>query len=186
MERLSYSSRCALLVDLVKQLRERGSWCGETHIQKAMFILQDIAKGNLGYKFVIYKHGPYSFDLNSELTEMRAAGILEISFPRDGCGPSIQVTKFGERVYDVNKENVEKFDTIAKFLAEWFSTNDVRYLERIATAYFVTAKNPRDPAIERARKLNSLKPHVDMQAAEQAVQIVDAKRKEVKEQLGAL
>jgi hypothetical protein len=54
-----------------------------------MFILQDIAKANLGYKFVIYKHGPYSFDLSSELTEMRAAGILEFNFPRDGYGPSI-------------------------------------------------------------------------------------------------
>ena len=35
MERLSYSSRCALVVDLIKRLRERGSWCGETHLQKA-------------------------------------------------------------------------------------------------------------------------------------------------------
>ncbi len=185
MERLSYSSRCALLVDLIKQLHERGSWCGETHVQKAMFILQDIAKANLGYKFVIYKHGPYSFNLSNELTGMRAVGILELNFPRDGYGPSVGVTEFGERVYNVNKENIEKYDAVAKFLAEWFSTNDVRYLERIATAYFVTAKNPRDPAIERARKLNSLKPHVDMQAAEQAVRIVDEKRKEVKQQLGA-
>jgi hypothetical protein len=49
MERISYSSRCALIVDLIKRLRERGSWCGETHIQKAMFILQDIARANFGY-----------------------------------------------------------------------------------------------------------------------------------------
>lgn len=52
MERLSYSSRCALVIDLVKRLREQGSWCGETHLQKAMYILQDIAKANFGYKFV--------------------------------------------------------------------------------------------------------------------------------------
>lgn len=156
------------------------------HIQKAMFILQDIAKANLGYKFVIYKHGPFSFNLSSELTEMRAVGILELKFPRDGYGPSIRVTEFGERVYNVNKENIEKFDKVAKFLAEWFSSSDVRYLERISTAYFVTAKNPRDLAIDRARKLNSLKPHVDMEAAEDAVRVVDEKRKEAKQQLGAL
>lgn len=186
MERLSYSSRCALVVDLIKRLRERGSWCGETHLQKAMFILQDIAKANFGYKFVIYKHGPYSFDLSNELTEMRAAGILELHFPRDGYGPSIRVTEFGERVYNVNKENIQKYDAINKFLAQWFSGSDVRHLEKIATAYFVTTKNPRDPAMERARKLNSLKPHVDMQSAEQAVRIVDEKRKEAKQQLSAL
>jgi uncharacterized protein YwgA len=105
------------------------------------------------YKFVIYKHGPYSFDLSNELTEMRAAGILELHFPREGYGPSILATDFGERVYRVNKENVEKYDAVSKFLADWFSGSDVRHLERIATAYFVTAKNPRDPAMERARKL---------------------------------
>ena len=99
MERLSYSSRCALLVDMIERLRGRGSWCGETHIQKAMFILQDIAKANLGYKFVIYKHGPYSFELSNELTEMRAVGILELSFPKEGYGPSIPATEFGKRVY---------------------------------------------------------------------------------------
>ncbi len=40
MERMSYSLRCALIVDLLKKLRERGSWCGETHIQKALYIFE--------------------------------------------------------------------------------------------------------------------------------------------------
>jgi hypothetical protein len=116
---------------------------------------------------------------------MRAAGILEFYFLKEGYGPSIQVTKFGERVYNINKENVDKYDAASKFLAEWFATSDVRHLEKVATAYYVTTKNPRDAAIERARKLNSLKPHVDMQSAEQAVRIVDEKRKEAKQQLRA-
>jgi hypothetical protein len=65
MERLSYSVRCALAVELAKQLRAEGSWCGETHLQKATFIIQDMTKANLGYKFVLYKHGPYSFEFNA-------------------------------------------------------------------------------------------------------------------------
>jgi uncharacterized protein YwgA len=164
---------------------ERGSWCGETHLQKALFILQDISKSNFGYKFVIYKHGPYSFEFSSELTAMRAAGIIEFQFPREGYGPSIQVTSFGERIYNVNKQNIERYLATNNFLAEWFAASDVRHLEKVATAYYVTKKNPRDPAIERARKLNSLKPHVDIPAAEQAVRIVDEKRKEARQQLGA-
>src|ERR1700692_4850556 len=103
MEQLSYSSRCALVVDLVKRLHERGSWCGETHLQKAFFILQDMSKSNFGYKFIIYKHGPYSFELNSELTAMRAANILEFEVLKEGYGPSIRATSFGERVYNTNK-----------------------------------------------------------------------------------
>jgi uncharacterized protein YwgA len=184
--RISYSSRCALVVDLVKRLRDRGSWCGETHLQKALFILQDISNSNFGYKFVIYKHGPYSFELNNELTAMRAANILEFQFPKEGYGPSICATSFGERVYKANEENIKGYFSMNKFLAEWFAASDVRHLEKVATAYYVTKKNPRDPAIERARKLNSLKPHVDIRAAEEAVRIVDEKRKEAKVQLGAV
>jgi hypothetical protein len=54
MERLSYSCRCALVVEVVKRLRSQGSWCGETHLQKAFFILQDLTKSNFGYKFVYF------------------------------------------------------------------------------------------------------------------------------------
>jgi hypothetical protein len=116
---------------------------------------------------------------------MRAAGIIEFQFLKEGYGPSIQVTHFGERIYDVNQQNIEKHVPISTFLADWFASSDVRHLEKVATAYYVTKKNPRDPAIERARKLNSLKPHVDLLSAEQAVRIVDEKRKEAKTQLGA-
>jgi uncharacterized protein YwgA len=186
MNRLSYSSRCALVVDLVRRLRERGSWCGETHLQKALYILQDITRSNFGYKFVIYKHGPYSFELNNELTAMRAANILEFQFPKEGYGPSIAATPFGERVYGINKENIEGFVPVEKFLADWFAASDVRHLEKVATAYYVTKKNPRDPAVERARKLTSLKPHVDIFAAEEAMRIVDEKRKQAKQEFGAV
>jgi uncharacterized protein YwgA len=184
MERISYSSRCALLVDLVKRLRQKGSWCGETHLQKALYILQDLTKSNFGYKFVLYKHGPYSFDLNAELAAMREAGILEFQFPRGGYGPSIAATTFGERVFEINRENIEEFESVEQFLANWFAASDVRHLEKVATAYYVTKKNPRDPALVRAKKLSTLKPHVDINAAEEAVRIVDEKRQEAKRQLG--
>jgi hypothetical protein len=180
MERFSYSARCSLVVELANRLRAKGSWCGETHLQKALYIIQDLSKSNFGYKFVIYKHGPYSFELNSELTAMRAMNILEFQFPKEGYGPRIAPTSFGERVYKSNEENIRAFFPIITFLTDWFAGSDVRYLEKVATAYYVTKKNPRDPAIERARKLNSLKPHVDIPAAEEAVRIVDEKRNEAK------
>jgi hypothetical protein len=182
MERLSYSCRCALVVELAKKLRSRGSWCGETHLQKAMYILQDLSKSNFGYKFVIYKHGPYSFEFNSELVAMRAANIFEFQFPREGYGPSIYPTSFGERVYTANKENIDEYCKIIDFITEWFAASDIRHLEKIATAYYVTKKNPRDPAPERAKKLNALKPHIDIQMAEEAVRIVDEKQKQAEGQ----
>ena len=185
MEQLSYSTRCALVVFLAKRLRAKGSWCGETHLQKALYILQDVSRSNFGYKFIIYKHGPYSFDLNNELAAMRSANVLEFQFPREGYGPCIAPTPFGEKVMDVNCENIRSFIPAVEFLADWFAGSDVRHLEKVATAYFVTAKNPRVSTVERARKLHSLKPHVDMVAAEEALRIVDEKRKLAQQTLGA-
>jgi hypothetical protein len=183
MNRLSYSLRCALIVDLIKELHLHGSWCGETHIQKAMYISQDLAKANFGYKFVMYKHGPFSFDLKDELAAMRANGIIEFTFPQRGYGPSICVTKFGERVYDTNQDNIKNYCRVNEFVAKWLATSDVRNLERLATAYYVTKKNPRDPIIERARKINSLKLHIDVFAAEEAIKIIENKREQAKREI---
>ena len=87
--------RATVLLTLLERLKAHGSWCGETHLQKAIFIIQDIAKSNLGYKFVMYKHGPYSFDLKNELAAMKASDVIEFTFPQEGYGPSIKATKFG-------------------------------------------------------------------------------------------
>jgi len=172
-----------MIVDLLKKMRAQGSWCGETHIQKAMYISQDLAKVNFGYKFVMYKHGPFSFDLKDELSAMRASGIIEFAFTHKGYGPSIRVTTFGERIYTVNRENIENCNLVNDFVATWLASSDVRSLERIATAYYVTKKNPRDPVIERAKKLNSLKPHVDLVAAEEAIKIIEQKREQAKREI---
>ena len=180
MSHLSHSSRYAVLLDLVKKLRAKGSWCGETHVQKATFVLQQISKAKLGYKFVLYKHGPYSFDLRDELVAMKASQIIEFTFPQQGYGPSIKLTKFGERLYDVNKEEIGKYDKINDFVANWFGSSDVRYLEKVATAFFVSSKHAREPVASRAQRLTALKPHVDLVAAEEAVRIVDKKREEAK------
>ena len=55
--------RAALLTRLIQRLRDRGSWCGETHLQKASLLLQDLTGVPLGFDYILYKHGPFSFDL---------------------------------------------------------------------------------------------------------------------------
>ena len=183
MQHLSYSLRCTLVIDLLKQLHKWGSWCGETHIQKAMYIAQDLAQVNFGYKFIMYRHGPFSFDLKEELSGMRASNIIEFAFPQKEYGPSIRVTKFGERVYETNRENIEAYHKVNSFVAKWFSGSDVRSLEKVATAYFITKRSPRAPVAERAKAINSLKPHVDIFAAEEAVKMVDKKREEARREI---
>ncbi len=83
------------------------------------------------------------------------------------------------------RKTSHEYIPVIQFIANWFAANDVRHLEKIATAYYVT-KNPRDPAFERAKKLSLLKPHVDIDSAEEAVRVVDEKRQQAKIQLGQI
>ena len=88
--------------------------------------------------------------------------------------------QFGDKLYDVNKQEIGKYARISDFIAGWFGSKDVRYLERVATAYFVSSKHSREPVISRAQRLVMLKPHIDLAAAEEAIRIVDQKREEAK------
>jgi hypothetical protein len=185
MEHVSHSVRYALIIDLIKKLQSKGSWCGETHLQKATFIVQDLAKSRFGYKFIMYKHGPYSFDLKNELDAMKASNIIDFVFPRQGYGASIKPTEFGERLYETNKPSIRAYQKACEFVAEWFSAQDVKYLEKVATAYFVTSRHAREPVSSRAKRLNMLKPHVDIASAEEAVRIVDEKRNQAKQRIAA-
>jgi len=116
---------------------------------------------------------------------MRGAGILEFKFLRDGYGPSIVPTAFGEKVLAVNEAEVTELGAAADFVAKWFSKRDVRELEKISTAYFVTRNNPAHSVEQRALEIHSLKPHVDLDAAEWAVRMVDENIEAAATQLGA-
>jgi len=70
---MSRKERYALLAALMKRLHDTGSWCGETHLQKAVIFVQE-----LGYNARLYKHDPYSFDLRDELASMHADDALRL------------------------------------------------------------------------------------------------------------
>jgi hypothetical protein len=116
---------------------------------------------------------------------MKASQIVEFTFPQQGYGPSIKPTKFGERLYDLNKQEIGRYSKVTDFVANWFGSKDVRYLERVATAYFISCKHYREPVNSRAQRLTMLKPHVDLVAAEEAIRTVDQKREEAKISLAA-
>jgi hypothetical protein len=116
---------------------------------------------------------------------MRSSNIIELAFPQQGYGPEIRPTKFGERVYEANQEDIEIYKKTNAFVADWLAGSDVRDLEKVATAYYVTRRNPRDPLVGRTKKINSLKPHVDVFAAEEALKIADKKREEAKRSTAA-
>jgi hypothetical protein len=170
-----FGERAAVLAAMITALRNVGSWCGETHIQKSIYLLQNAGEVNLGYEFVLYKHGPYSFDLATDIDTLRSNNIVEFVVPIQGYGPSVQLTSIGRRIFDRWRDFVSPLLVKIDYIADWFGTNDVRFLERIATAHFVRSRHPSDEPYALASELRRLKPHISEPDALDAVRNVGEK-----------
>ena len=171
MKRIGQIERRSLLCHLVAEMRDVESWAGETQIQKSVMFLQELLGVPLGYEFVLYKHGPFSFDLRSELALMRARLQLDVE-PNLHYGPSFIP---GVRGLLAIKAPTRHENAI-KFVAEKVSVKDTRPLERISTAFFLQEKLPLLSSSQIASEIDRLKPHISIEQAHFAVQEVDALR----------
>jgi uncharacterized protein YwgA len=165
--------RAAVMLSLVDKLREKGSWCGETHIQKGAYLLQEMLAVPLEVEFVLYKHGPYSFDLNDQLSWLKADGILVEEIMPYPYGPKIGPGKLAEQVLSMHPKTNALYDAQLQFIADNLGDSKVVVLERIATALYVTKELEGADIETRARRLTELKPHVAVEDAEEAVATVD-------------
>src|SRR5712691_6618655 len=165
--------RAALLTRLIERLRQAGSWCGETHVQKATLFLQDLMHVPLGFDFILYKHGPFSFDLRDELSSLRADELVKLE-PQLRYGPRITTTDRSTYIQGIYSKTLEKYDDSISFVAEKLGGKGVADLERLATALYVTQRaNPGTSIDERAGKLTALKPHIARDDAVAAATEVD-------------
>lgn len=163
----------AVIVTLINALREKGNWCGETHIQKAAFFLKNLTGVPIDFDFILYKHGPYSFELHDELNVMRAFELLdlEINYP---YGPRIATANMGIKLRERFPKKPAQYEKQISFIADKLGDKGVVDLERLATAYFVTLENAESDADARAKAIVALKPHIKPDAAKKAVLDVDA------------
>lgn len=170
MDRLK---RAAILTRLIKSLRERGSWCGETHVQKSTLFLQDLMRVPLELDFILYKHGPFSFDLRDELTALRADDLLMLE-PHRPYGPRIVPTDRSEYIQGIFSRTMKDYDDKIEFVAESLGDKGVADLERLATALYVTQRARAGTSGDaRAKEINRLKPHISVERAGAAVEEVD-------------
>lgn len=166
---LESNKRSALLLALMGQLKESGSWCGETHVQKAAYFLQSLARVELGLDFILYKHGPFSFDLREELSHMRANRLIDL-VPALPYGPRFQTSEIGKSLLERFPKTVSRHGGALRFVAEKLGDRNVAELEKLATALLVIQE---EPEIEKgAEKLHSIKPHINSKSAAEAIQQV--------------
>ena len=172
MERLK---RDVILVRLIEALRERGSWCGETHVQKTTYFLQEMVGSQTAFEFILYKHGPFSFDLRDELAAMRADGLVSLRVQDPYYGPSIVPEEAtSARLKGRFPKTVKQHESRISFVAEKLGDKPVVELERLGTALYITREmKPGANANERARRINDLKPHISVKEALEALSTVD-------------
>lgn len=66
-------------LEVLRRMIDRGSealpWCGNTAIQKLVYVLQHIYKIDLGYKFGLHHYGPFSHDLGNSVSLGEQSGF---------------------------------------------------------------------------------------------------------------
>jgi len=163
----------AVLAGLTRRLDKNGSWSGETHIQKVAYVLRELADVPFQFNFILYKHGPFSFELRDELSSMRADGFLERQ-PQLPYGPRILVTERGRNLEERFRRTMSTYGRKLDWVAERLAQKNVLELERLATALWVTRQHPRSRVDRRARTLSVIKPHVSREEALSSVHEIDA------------
>ncbi len=165
--------RAAVLLALIDRLWERGSWCGETHIQKSVYFLQALLGVPLGFDFQLYKYGPYSFDLSAEIANMRADELLRL-VPQPPYGPSFVPDEGSKLVQKLYPKTLRRYFKHIEFVADIIGNKNVSDLESLATALYVSVSmEHKEEIAKRAQHLKRLKPHLNDEKALSAVRNVD-------------
>ena len=160
----------ALITRLVEQLRGHDSWCGETHVQKTTYFLQSLMHVPLGFDFILYKHGPFSFELRDELTALRADGLLTLEHD-NRYSPRILTTEKSKKIQRRFPNMLAKYENSISFVAQKLGPKGVVQLERLGTALYVRLQGD-VVSDEQVRQIRNLKPHIAASDARRAVKEV--------------
>lgn len=163
----------AILAGLARRLDAQGSWSGETHIQKAAYLTHELFSVPFDFEFILYKHGPFSFELRDELGSMEADRLLERQPQPAPYGPRFLVTERGCDLEERLTQTMSRYAAGLDWTAEQLGSRGVAELERLATALWVTREDEAEDVEERAQALCEIKPHISREDAVAAIEEID-------------
>jgi len=163
--------QASVVLTLGNKLRFYGSWTGETHLQKATYVMQELLHVPIGFEFVLYKHGPFSFDLRALLSSMEADSFIRW-VPQYPYGPTMEAGGSAEQLLTQFPKKPREYSRQIDFVSKRLGPYRVTDLEKIATALYVTHEQ-NGPARERSARIHELKPHISIAEAQRAVAELD-------------
>lgn len=155
----------AFILAVIESLRRQGSWTGKTHVQKALSLLRDSGKAQVPFDFVLYKHGPYSFDVEAELEQMQSYGAVAVDPNPAGYGVRLEPAEMAEFVRGEEPLSEAEKKAIVD-VCRFVGTRTAAELERLATASWIRRQERVSQPAEVAKRLHALKPHISMLEAQ--------------------
>ncbi len=162
-----------IVLYVVRKLNEIGSWTGNTHIQKIIYLTQSACNLKL-YNFVLYHYGPYSFDLREDLDFLAISGYLERSADELGYHYKAHINS----ELQIPAEIKEKVDKIAKI----FGKAPTTLLELITTVDYIMRKYPSRNDEEITETVRKIKPHFSERAIKLAIKWIKEDFKKILDQ----
>jgi hypothetical protein len=159
--------KAAQILNVIRRLRAHGSWTGKTHVQKSVFLLKAASEIDVPFAFVLYKHGPYSFEVEAELEQMLSYAAITSEPDPNGFGvvlkpgPGVNFVDCGA---PLGKDEEAQVERICQFVGK----RNISDLERLATAAWIREQEGIRDTHTVACRLNQLKPHVSVPEAERA------------------
>jgi len=140
------------------------------HIQKLIYIAQELEVIPPAYDFVLYQRGPYSFGLDSDIRELRSFGAVDIR-PAPPYGPTYEVTALGEKIGSSAPIDAQAANRL-RDLSKRLGIKQAKDLELLATTLFAMeeGKTAKEDIITR---VSELKPQFKREPIEQAVSEVN-------------
>jgi hypothetical protein len=169
--------QATIVTELIDRMRSAGSWSGETHIQKGTYLLQELTQVPLGFQFILYKHGPFSFDLRDALVTMRADQLIDIDVQPYPYGPRLVSTDTGRAFGTQFEQLLRRFRPRLDLIAKHLRDSRVDDLERYATAFYVSRQTQKSER-EWTTEITRLKPHISVPEAAEAIKFIDDLSKE--------
>jgi len=164
-----------LILFLIKRFQDNESWCSETHMQKSIYFIQNFfSEFPLNFEFVLYKYGPFSFDLREKLFELFMKRYIHFIPKPYPYGPSIELTESGKIFIDSNENEINKYKQEINFISKEISKKVVSELEKLSIALYVKKAIGENSGIsERVKKIVELKPHIKNTEAEESIYKLD-------------
>ena len=162
--------KASLIVEMLDKMIEKGSWAGETHLQKCVFFLQNMRNVPIGYEFQLYKYGPFSFDLRDDLVQLQAESMVELSPRSSSYGSSLTPSKTSLLLRKHFPRTLKRYQNELGFVADHFGSLNASDLGRLATAYYFHLKDSSSSDEEIGKMVNNVKPYITVSEGADAAQ----------------